>query len=267
MNNQTYAEYMLRQGDKIYETETCYWHEYRPFFYIAIPQFKIFNVPPSETRSLQLRKAWAGLMYSCEKGWNGTTDYWSINDPLYDLSFLSRSSRRQTRQGLEKCEIKELDWDQLDREGVSINRDALKRQGRKKWRPVLTNQKLWHRRMQVSKNYPDVKAWGAFVDSQLAAYNIAVRLDDDALFLSTSSLTKYLEYRSNNALIFTAFQELFRQGAKRVIYGVIPQNESLAHFEEGMGLSRLSIKHRLNLNPLLIPIVKRFEKYQRLHKA
>jgi hypothetical protein len=267
MDIQSYVEYIRLQGDRVIATKTCFWQQYRPFFYIAIPIFHTHNISEAELRSMRLLRAWAGLMYSCDHRGNGKTDFWSISDSSYDLTFLSNSCRKQTKQGLQRCKIEELEWDRLDKEGLKINKDALKRQGRKSWNAVLTSQSLWHKRMVISQKFSDVQAWGAFVDNQLAAYVITVRLEDDLSFLSAMSLTEYLDHRPNNALVFSVVQEMFKRGCKRVFYGVRPQENALAHFEEGIGFKILGINHNLVLNPLFTPIVKQFEKYRRLHKT
>lgn len=267
VNIQSYAEYMRLQGHRIVSTGACFWHEYRPFFYVAIPIFLVHDVPANEVRSMLSRRAWAGLMYSCAHGGNGNTNHYAITDPAYGLYSLSKKARNQTKQGLQKCKIAMIGWDRLEQEGIEINRDALHRQGRRTWNLTLTMPNLWRNRMSASQKFPDVNAWGAFVDDRLVSYAITALVDDDAIILSTMSRTQYLDSRPNNALIFTIAQAMFNQGAKKVSYGVVSKEPELGHFKESMGFQQFSIPHRLVLNPLLIPIVSRLEKYQRLHIA
>ena len=252
-----YISFLEELGQRIIWIDKVPFYEYRPFFYWSLPKFTIKKVDEKKVRRLLLTKA-LGLLYPNING-KKVIKFCVSHGPVYDIKYLHKKKRNQTRRGLERCEIRQVEWEQMRVEGLSINIEALKRQQRKSGR--LSNAKWWDRQCKVSSRYSDVLAWGAFVKGELTGY-VHVIIHDNILenwgservanivhFMSNSH---HLKCYPNEALIYTVTQELL--GSYDCAYAILGSSSDdlqLLSWKRHMGFNAKPFPCSIIVNPIL----------------
>ncbi|MBE7549409.1 MAG: hypothetical protein HS127_20535 [Planctomycetia bacterium] len=242
---------------KIYWIDDVPFSAYRPFFYWSLPRFANYQIRDYKIfYRLLLTKA-LGVIFPIGDG-NKLINFF-VSQPQYDIKTLHSKKRNQTRRGLERCVIQLVDWEQMRLEGLDINRESLERQQRRSGR--LDNAHWWDRQCRVSAQFPDVKAWGAFVEGNLTAYvhviihdNVTMngkqeRVANIAHFMSDS---RYLKHYPNEALIYTVTKELRDiHNCAFVMLGNTSDDPKLTLWKRHMGYQEEPVSFRVLANPVL----------------
>lgn len=245
-------------GQKIYWIDDVPFSAYRPFFYWSLPRFATYTINLKKAYRLLFSKA-LGVVCPNNNNGNKIIKFFVCQPPNYEIAFLHPKKRNQTRRGLERCEIRQVDWVQMRIEGLNINRESLERQQRKSGR--LDNAHWWNRQCKVSSQFPDVKAYGAFVEGNLTAY-VHVIIHDDAPmkgervrvaniahFMSDS---RYLKNYPNEALIHTVTKELIElHNCSYVMLGNTSDDPKLMLWKRHMGYHEEPVSFRVLANPVL----------------
>ncbi len=275
----TYTSFLEKIGEKMIWSDGVPFYSYRPGFLWSVPQFASYEVKPENLKHLVWSKT-LGVIYTSQKYGQKQLKFWVYHGQDYDVKCMQPETRRKTRRGLERCEIRQLDWDQLGTEGLSINIDALRRQKRESGR--LDNAKWWNRLCRISSEFSDVKAWGAFVEGNLVCYTYVVIHDNilvngvanrTADIVHTMSHSRYLKSSSirksypNEALIYFVMKELMeREQCTFVVNGQKSSNPSLEAWKRWMGYVEYPVLRGVVINPILnlaIPFIPRLRKLLR----
>jgi hypothetical protein len=231
---------------------------FRPFFYASLPRFVMYDGVDAKKAARMLWEGALGVAYPCREGSRVVT-FLKAYRGAYDLKSLHSSKRNQTRRGLENCEVKRVDWEQMRTRGLDINRSALKRQGRRS--SGLSSGRWWDRQCRVSSRFSDVLAWGCFVDGELTGY-VHVMLHDGvpegdgvaraasvAHFMTDS---RHLRSYPNEALIFTATKALLEEfGCSYVLLGTSSDDPRLSAWKRHMGFREDPVPFVIMINPIL----------------
>jgi hypothetical protein len=168
----------------------------------------------------------------------------------YDLSALDGKARNQTRRGLENCNVEQIEFNDLVTFGTAIDRDTLKRQGR---RIPKEHDRYWHRYYREAARAEGAEAWGAFVDGGLAAFLIAFTMERWTNILIVRSSRSTLRKYPNNALFFTYLKStLARPDIQAVSIGLESVQrgmDTLDRFKTAMGFRKKPIAQRIEITP------------------
>ena len=110
--------------------------------------------------------------------------------------------------------------------------------------------------LRPSARWPDLEAWGAFVDGELAAFIVAMLVEDCYYIHLQKSASALLKHYSNNALLFTVMKAaLARPEVGWISNGQIAlaAREGLYHFKTSMGFDIHPFKEQMVFNPLIRP--------------
>ncbi len=231
---------------------------FRPFFYASLPRFATYEDIDLKRAARMLWEGALGVAYPCREG-NRVVTFLKAYKGEYDLKDLHSSKRNQTRRGIENCEVKRIDWEQMRTCGLDINRSALKRQGRKS--SGLNSAKWWDRQCRVSSKFQDVLAWGCFVENDLTGY-VHVMLHDgipeDGQTARVASVahfmtdSRHLRSYPNEALIFTVTKSLLEEhGCSWVLLGTSSDDPQLSMWKRHMGFKEDKVPFIIMINPLL----------------
>jgi hypothetical protein len=251
MTEGQFAEFFLRQGQKVIETKTCFWYSHRPFLYMSLPYYRAFSPSQGELARVLLGGPAAALRFPTEMGKSRRqVGILVCSDKGYDLSSLHPKSRSATRQGLQNCRVEQFDFAYLARHGHQLNVETFRRQGRD---VSSMTEVQWQRLCQVASDMPDFEVWGAFVDGNLAAFSVLALVGDWVLFQHGSSATVYLKYNPNNALTFEVTKrKLADPRVSSLCYGAeSPVTPQLDAYKLRMGYRRHPFAERIVYNPLL----------------
>ncbi|MGO8734232.1 MAG: hypothetical protein ACLQVM_15775 [Terriglobia bacterium] len=255
MTEGQFAEFFSRQGQRVIQTEACFWYSHRPFLYMSLPYYRAVSPSASELARVLLGGPAAALRFptDLDKGPN-QIGILVCTDRNYGLGSLQANSRNKTRRGLENCKVEPLDFAYLAQHGHRLNEETFQRQGRSL---QSMTEPQWRRFCKAASEIPDFEVWGAWVKGHLASFSVVASVDGWVLIHWTSSASEYLGYKSNNALTFIVTKtKISNPRVACVCYGAESAvTASLDQYKLGMGYQRKVFGERIVLNPLLRPIL------------
>jgi hypothetical protein len=175
-----------------------------------------------------------------------------IDQKGYDVSCLSANHRSKIRRGLARSRIEPIEDARIFVEkGWPLNAETLSRQGR--FRPSEALRR-WRCLASALGQVDGLRAWGAWVEGELAAIAVTFQLEDCVnLLILRSALTHRSAY-PNDALVYTIAREaLSRPEVSCVSYGEesILGLDTLDSFKTGLGFEKRPVRQVLLLHPLL----------------
>lgn len=249
MSSQGYADFLKRMGHNVISIDGVFWFDTHPRIYLCFPFHHPLN-PKRINISSVFKKGGIVLRFPCLSG-NGRSSYRiSITDKNYDLTSLNGKSRNQTRRGLENCTVRKLTNNEVLCNAFNLNTDTLQRQGR----ILTTNEKeYWKKYYQEILSVDGASIWGAFVQDELAAFLISVRMKHCENILIVRSRASLLKFYPNNALLYTFVSKaLSSDEIDEISIGLesIQSNmESLDRFKLGMGFKKVPIGQCIIFRP------------------
>lgn len=253
MTPEEITAFFERRGHRVVQTASCWWYNeyHQGRVYQSFPIHRLINPGPEEVADLfrSIPRA-LGIRYIGPLKSKGLeSSIWVCRKP-YDLSTLAAKSRNQTRRGLENCQVRKIPWHELEAITVEADTDTLRRH-------QLSNGRTRGFGSYV-KDCAAYEAWGAFVGDELAAFMVTLWVEDWVHILIQRSVSKYLNFRPNNALVFSVASEvLARPGVSAISYGLEPLRtlESLEHFKLSMGFVKEPICQSLVVARWLRPVL------------
>jgi hypothetical protein len=257
MRPEVFGEFLLRQGHRIIKTDNCYWYNAQSGFFFYFPYHRLIKPNKEEFTQLFFKEHCIGVRFFTPMEGFGKESYLIVcSDKKYDITSVNADyARRQTRRGLERFEIRQLDFHSLALQGIQANYDTLIRQGRN---PNIWNENRWRHYCSAAEGLDGFEAWGAFQENQLAAFIIAFQMEDHFTILHHSSVSEYLSQYPNNALVFYLTRLKLRlPEVNCVFYGPesLDAPPSLDEFKFRMGFAKRPMKQSIVFNPIFKPLV------------
>ena len=240
------GEFFERIGHNIIQSESAWWYDVQPRVLLSFPYYKLIEPNEEELDGLLNKYRLRAIRYPTTLTCFGFVSTLAVNTNRdYDFSCQHQKARNQTRRGLENCVVKEIDFTYLIENGLPLNQDTARRQGRESQyaAPVY-----WRKYCEAAQATSGVSTWGAFVEGELAAFLVAIEVDDWVEWVVNHSSTALLKKYPNNALVFQAAQYFFqKKGCKGICYGLgsLESTPYLDHFKQRMGWTLQPIKQRL----------------------
>jgi len=244
------------QGMRIIEGESCLWVEKRKFFLESLPQHRRVQLQPGEASRL-FRRGAGVIRYTCDETEGSSSFEYVWDDKNYGLESLAKDAKRNIRRNIESCIVRPVDYKLLSEKGCAINRSVLERQGRHTSQSFLTDPTLWEKYICVCEGLPFIEAFGAFVNDQLCAYSLTLRMDDYCYTYHPFASTDYLKHYPMNVLIYSLVKEMLgRPDVSCVSYGLasFAPRPSLERFKLAMGCRKRPIGRRVLIHPLARPL-------------
>ena len=249
-----YVGYHERLGKKVVWLDGVPFSEYRRRFLWSLPRFREYDIERSHLRRLLGRDALGVIAMSSAA--SDRRAAFCVAGGEYGFERLQSRTRSKTRRGLAACEIREVAWDEMLEAGLEINREALRRQQRPSF---LGEADWWSRQCEISAQFPAVRAWGAYVGGELAAYVHVIMhaaapdapggpVADIVHFMSANG---HLKSYPNEALIFTVVGSLLQAGCEYVVLGSGSDDEQLLSWKRHMGFTIQASSYDLVVNPLM----------------
>lgn len=258
MNAEIFAEWLRRQGHRVYQTESSYWYDAGPRVLQAFPYHKLIQPSENEVRDLLMRRGIVSLRFSTPiESPVGQISYHAVyDDPSYTLDGLDRRSRQNVRTGLGNCLVEPITFERLAEEGWDLEVDTVARQGR---RPMM-NKSGWQQRCMAAADLPGFEAWGAIVDGRLGASLLSFQIEDWCELISQQCHRDYLSARINNALTFVVTQALINSPAIRAVFYTLQSLDappSVDEFKFRMGYHAKPVRQRVVFHPWCRPFASR----------
>lgn len=240
------GEFFERLGHKIVRSAHGTWYDVQPNVLFSYPYYKLIEPTEDELRALIEEYKLSAVRFPTGLDRLGFVSNRVINtNRNYDFNSMHQKARNQTRRAMENCKVEQIEFDYLRVNGLSLNKDTATRQGRES---QYACEAYWQKYCLAAKAVDGVSAWGSFVDGRLAAFLIAVEVDDWVEWIVNHSSTELRNKYPNNALAFLAAQHYFqKKNCGGICYGLgsLESTPELDHFKERMGWELEPIKQRI----------------------
>jgi hypothetical protein len=255
MNAEVFAEWLRRQGHKIYKTPSSYWYNAGPHVLQAFPYHWIISPEEGEIRELMLKNRIIALRYSAPTDhYEGKMSYHIVLNKCYDLTLLNQKTRNGVKRGMERFTVEEISFDRLATEGWILQEDTLVRQNRR----GSMSQKQWELLCRSAKNLPGFHAFGAISGGELGGAVIVCRIDDVFAVPFAMSHCRFLQDHVNNALFFSVSCELLKRKSVNGIFFTVQSLDAPAKVDEfklRMGFDPKMVRQNVVIHPYLKPLI------------
>jgi hypothetical protein len=237
-----------------------FWVRYDRVAMMRIPYFHQGAPAPGEVRRVLWQGPAALASYLLEPDDSHPANAWLYvcRDQAYGLDKLISRSRRDVRRGLREFRIGPITAEQLIAHGAQTFRDTRRRNNLKDSTPDE------FRRQIVSRaKCPGHVFFGAWKDSQLAAYLSIIEVEDWAEITSSFSADAFLRFMPNDALFFYALSHYLTERACRIVSVGLSSIQSGSHkaglhaFKTKVGFEAQPVHRAFSLHPLLRPFANR----------
>lgn len=256
MDASTIAEFFAAIGNRVIETESCFWYNSQPFLYRSLPVHRFVNPSGSEVAKVLMRGPALALRYPKPpdaRGPHGSMYVCSNRD--YDFASLSQNVRSRTRRGLARCRIEQIDFDYLSKHGHALTTETTLRQ---MGTAPSSTEAEWHLFCASAARLSDFEAWGAFVGDRLATFIVGMLVEDCYYIHLQKSASDLLKFYPNNALLFTVIKakmacpevRFISHGPKALAVG-----KGLEYYKTSMGFELQPFTEQVVFNPVIKPFV------------
>jgi hypothetical protein len=255
MNAEIFAEWLHRQGHRIYKTKSSFWYDPSPHVLQAFPYHWVINPDDEEIHDLMFKNRILALRYSVPFDHpKGKISYHIVLEKSYDLLLLNKKARNSVKRGMERFTVQEISFDRLATEGWVLQEDTLKRQNRLR----SMSQKQWENLCHSANNLPGFQVFAAINGVELAAAVIVCRIDDVYTTPFAMSHCRFLQDHVNNALFFSISCDLLkRDNAKGLFFTVqsLDAPPNVDEFKLRMGFEPRKIRQNIVLHPYIKPLI------------
>lgn len=259
MHADIFAEWVLRQGHKLYRSASSYWFEAGPHTYQAFPYHWVINPQPGELE--EVLKRCKAVALRCSTPANSACGYPSYHvvqdDKNYNLCNMHKTTRRNVRCGMKRFKIEEISIQEYADSSWQLQIDTVERQKRDEFIPEME----WRRRYRAAADLPGFYAWGAVGDGKIVATMFAFISEGCCQLISTQCDRAYLKSKVNNALAFVATRDVFEnKSAEYVFYALqsLDAPDSVDEFKLRMGFKIKPVRQRVVIHPKLRPLANTF---------
>ncbi len=253
MNEEIFAEWMRRQGHRVFHTASSYWYDAGPRVLQAFPYHWLITPDEQEIRDLMLGHGIVALRYSTPLDFqNGMVSYHVTLRKPYELEMLRSQARNGVRRGLDHFKVQQISFERLATEGWVLQQDTLARQDRLR----SMTQKEWERICRSAADLPGFEAWAAISNDELAGAVIICRIADVFNVPYAMSHSRFLADHVNNAVFFSVSREILgRDGVSEIFFTVqsLDAPANVDEFKFRMGFEPRAVRQRVDFHPFLDP--------------
>lgn len=241
--------FQQNRGRWVVKTRSCWWFDsYRQSRVLhSFPEHRLVNPDKEEIRELfQTVPAALALRFPTPIDGCGKPSFIWVRRKPYDLTVLSANSRSKVRRGLNRCDVRRISWDELISQAWPAHMDTTRRHGQQHGDSFGFD--LGYRQC------PAYTPWGAFTEGRLAAFMVALCVEDWVHIIINRSCSADLSSYPNNALTHVVVEHyLSRPDVSAISHGWEPlaSRESLGDFKQSMGFVKESARQRVVLRPWL----------------
>jgi hypothetical protein len=254
MNPEIFAEWMRRQGRRVFRTTSSYWYEAGPHILQAFPYHWLISPSEAETKELMTTNRIISLRYSTFlNSAVGKISYHIILHNPYGLETLKANARNGVKRGLSHCSVEQISFERLATEGWPLQQDTLERQNRLR----SMTRSDWERICRSAFDLPGFEAWAAVSNGELAAALIVSQINNTWCVPYSLSHRRFLNDHVNNALFYSVSRSLLaRDGVEGIFFTVqsLDAPPSVDDFKLRMGLIPKPVRQRVEFHPWIRPV-------------
>jgi hypothetical protein len=248
------AAFWENRGLRVRQKDGVYWGEYKGGFFTSLPFQLHLDAGPGEVRSILAVTKSRGLRFPSANQPGLASGTYVCRPAAYDLHAVSRKQRSHVTHGMEVCEFRNVDADELLREGMALNRDTLERQQRQDER--FLDPARWTSFVDAVRRSPGVTVHGAYIGGRLSAYMVSCRDAGWLHLMFKMSRAADLEHYPNHALDYWVLREAAHDPDIEYVgngFASLMGNEGLDRYKRQMGYQLQPHNLCLHLNPTVAP--------------
>jgi hypothetical protein len=255
MNEEVFAEWMHRQGHRVYRTPSSYWYEAAPRVLQAFPYHWLIKPDEKEIRELLFQHGIAALRYSTPLDFpKGMISYHVVLHEPYELDMLKSQTRNGVKRGLKNFTVEKISFEQLATQGWVLQHDTLVRQDRLR----SMTQAQWECLCRSADGLPGFEAWAAISkEKELAAAVIICQIDAEFNVPYAMSHSRFLSDHVNNAIFYSISRELLGRKLGGGIFFTVQSLDAPPNVDEfkfRMGFEARAVRQRVDFHPFLNPL-------------
>ena len=195
-----FARHMELRGHRIIEAAGVLWQSVDGHMFISVPpQLQVDLDRTAVDRFLRSSRA-LGVRFPSASRPGLPSGLYVYRGRDYGMQTMHRNFRQKVRHGLERCEIRRAEHDELVDQGLALNLETMRRQQR--FDPEFGDRRRWEQLVDAIFAVPAMAAMCAFIDGRLAAYVITCREDGWLHLVHKMSRLSDLESSPNHVLDF-----------------------------------------------------------------
>jgi hypothetical protein len=251
MNAEVFAEWLRRQGHRVYRTTSSYWYNAGPRVLQAFPYHWVITPGRNEIRNLINRHGIIALRYSTPLASPmGMVSYHVVLHAPYELEALRSQTRNGVKRGLEHFNVERISFERLATEGWALQYDTLVRQDRLR----SMKRSEWECLCRSAGDLPGFEAWAAISGKELAGALIVCRIDEVFNVPYAMSRSCCLSNHVNNVLFYSVSCELLERENANGVFFTVQSLDAPAHVDEfkfRMGFESKAVRQRVDFHPCL----------------
>jgi len=255
MNAETFAEWLRRQGHKIYRTSSSFWYDAGPHVLQSFPYHWLITPDEDEIHNLMFKHRIIALRYSAPPDYHeGKISYHIVLNKCYNLQMLKQKARNGVKRGLRNFNVEQITFDRLAHEGWVLQQDTLIRQNRLR----CMQQKEWEQLCRSATDLTGFHAFAAISNGELAGALIVCRIDNVFTVPYALCHCRYLNDHVNNALFYSVCCELLRQEPTSGIFFTVQSLDAPLNVDEfkfRMSFEPRAVRQRVEFHPFIKPLV------------
>jgi len=253
MNAEIFAEWMRRQGHRVFRTASSYWYDAGPHVLQAFPYHWLITPDEKEIRDLMVGNKIAALRYSTPLDFpKGMVSYHVVLHQPYELEKLRSQARNGVKRGLGHFKVEQISFERLATEGWVLQQDTLARQDRLR----SMTQAEWERLCRSADGLEGFETWAAISNGELAGAVIICRIEDVFNVPYAMSHSRFLPDHVNNVIFYVVSREMLgREGVNGIFFTVqsLDAPANVDEFKFRMGFEPRAVRQRVDFHPFLNP--------------
>jgi hypothetical protein len=251
------ARFWEARGHLVLDVAGAYWVPFSRRMHASVPWQRTLDPDPEPLVAALREHRLLGVRYPSAHDTGVRTAVYVCPVSSYGLARVQRKRRSQVRRGLERCELRAVQPDELLRDGLELNRDTMRRQRR--FDPEFGDAARWGRFVRAACSTPGISVHGAFTSGRLSAYQIACRDGAWVHHLYKMHRTADLPTHGGTALEFRMLElAALDPGIEAVTTGVAAlfRGDSLHQVKTDLGYGLLQIHLGVQLHPAVDRLAK-----------
>lgn len=168
MTGDRLARFYREAGHRVIESAGAAWFDASPRVLQSLPGARLVDPPREELRAFIRAQRVVGVQFATGAEYGLPSCAYAVRDEGYDLASTHRAFRQNVARGMEECEVRELDFAEVERLGPAVNAEALARRGSSD--PRFLDPVRWRRFCAAGRTSPGAGALGSFHAGRLASY-------------------------------------------------------------------------------------------------
>ena len=230
------ARFLQLRGHRIIEALGVLWYNVKHRLYMSLPYEVNLDLDRAQVNEMLRSMGALGVRFPSGSRPGLVSGLYVYQKRPYDLHALHRNFRAKVRQGLDSCHVHRIEESDLLNQGLQLNLETMKRQGR--FDPEFGDPKQWKRFVDAVYQCPEIAPIGAFLDNRLLAYAITCQEDGWLHVLHMMSRTDERAHCPNHALTFVIAQEINTNRAIEAVclgFKSLLDNEGLHEYKRRLG--------------------------------